>query len=75
MKRTDTQTLIAAMRILARDVQCDDGIANSAIAEAADRLEELHTVVLNICEFKEGAELSFEEAYLWIQDTVEKAGY
>jgi hypothetical protein len=40
--RTDNPTLISAMRELAATVQCDDGIANAAIAEAADRLEELH---------------------------------
>lgn len=50
MKRTDTQTLISAMRILARDVQCDDGIANAAIAEAADRLEELHKAAFEVSE-------------------------
>jgi len=40
MKKTDTPTLIKAMRILARDIQSGDGVANAAIAEAADRLEE-----------------------------------
>jgi hypothetical protein len=39
--KTDTPTLISAMRHLAATVQCDDGIANAAIAEAADRLAEL----------------------------------
>lgn len=38
--RSSTPTLIAAMRILARDIQSGDGVANAAIAEAADRLEE-----------------------------------
>lgn len=38
--RTSTETLIAAMRILSQDIQSDDGIANAAIAEAAQRLEE-----------------------------------
>ena len=37
--RTSTETLIAAMRILSQDIQSDDGIANAAIAEAAQRLE------------------------------------
>ena len=40
--RTDTVTLIAALRVLAREVESGDGVANAAIAEAADRLEELH---------------------------------
>ncbi|WP_029511155.1 hypothetical protein [Marinobacterium stanieri] len=38
---TDTTTLIDAMRILANDIQSDDGVANAAIAEAAGRLEML----------------------------------
>ena len=37
---TSTETLIAAMRILSQDIQSDDGVANAAIAEAAQRLEE-----------------------------------
>lgn len=41
--RTDTQTLIAAMEILSRDIQSDDGVANAAIAESAGRLRELDT--------------------------------
>ena len=40
-RKTDTKTLINAMRILARDIQSDDGVANGAISEAADRMEEL----------------------------------
>lgn len=39
--RSSTTTLISALRILARDIQSEDGVANAAIAEAADRLEEL----------------------------------
>jgi hypothetical protein len=34
-------TLVSALRILARDIDSEDGIANAAIAEAADRIEEL----------------------------------
>jgi hypothetical protein len=40
-RRTDDATLIAALRILARDIECGDGVANATIAEAADRLQEL----------------------------------
>jgi uncharacterized protein HemX len=39
-RKSSTDTLIAAMRILARDIQSGDGVANVAIAEAADRLAE-----------------------------------
>lgn len=38
---SSTETLITALRILAREIQSDDGVANAAIAEAADRLEDL----------------------------------
>lgn len=43
--RTDTETLIKAGHILARDIQSDDGVANAAIAEMADRLAELQAEV------------------------------
>lgn len=41
MRRTATSVLISAMQILAKDIKSDDGVANAAIQEAADRLEEL----------------------------------
>ena len=37
---SDTETLIKALRILSRDIESCDGVANAAIAEAADRLQE-----------------------------------
>lgn len=40
MSESSTETIISAMRILARDIQSNDGVANGAIAEAAQRLEE-----------------------------------
>lgn len=40
MKRTDIKTLIEAMRIISEGIQSEDGVANAAIAEAADRLQE-----------------------------------
>ena len=39
--RSSTETLIAAAKQLAVDIQTDDGVANSALREIADRLEEL----------------------------------
>ena len=39
--KTLTQTLAAALRILSQDIESPDGVANAAIAEAAERLEEL----------------------------------
>lgn len=40
MKRTDINTLIEAMRILSEGIQSEDGVANAAIAEAGQRLQE-----------------------------------
>ena len=39
--KTDTHTLAAALDALARDIQSEDGVANAAIAEAAQRLREI----------------------------------
>ena len=40
--------MIQALRILAQDIYSDDGVANAAIAEAADRLEEQHIQIRNL---------------------------
>ena len=45
---SSTETLIRALRILAQDISSDDGVANAAIAEAADRLEEQHIQIRNL---------------------------
>jgi hypothetical protein len=37
---TPTETLIQALRLLSSDIQSEDGVANAAIAEAAQRLQE-----------------------------------
>ena len=43
-RKTATPTLARAMHILSREIQSPDGVANAAIAEAAERLYELHTI-------------------------------
>jgi len=43
--KTNSKTLIKALRILSEDVQSDDGVANACIAEAANRIEELELKV------------------------------
>ena len=48
MKKSDTKTLVAALRILAEEIYCEDGIATAAIAEAADRLEELEKDLFDV---------------------------
>ena len=39
--KSNTETLIIAMRYLSEDIHSEDGVANAAIVEAADRLQEL----------------------------------
>ena len=40
-RKTEDATLIAALRILARDIQSGDGCANACLLEVAARLETL----------------------------------
>lgn len=44
-KRTRTPTLISALRVLAHDIESADGVANAAIAEGADRIDELRALL------------------------------
>ncbi len=46
--RTDTAVLIDACRVLARDVQSGDGVANSALREIADRMEEQEETIRHL---------------------------
>jgi hypothetical protein len=40
-RRTSDETLISAVRILARDIQSEDACTNACLLEVAERLEEL----------------------------------
>ena len=44
--RSETETIIGALRILANEIQSGDGVANACIWEAADRMEELCSELL-----------------------------
>ena len=44
MRATDTKTLASAMRVLSAEVESEDGIANAAIAEAAQRIDDLAAI-------------------------------
>ena len=39
--KSETDTIISALRVLSRDIQTDDGVVNACLEEAAGRLEEL----------------------------------
>lgn len=41
--KTDTIILAETMRILATEIHSDDGVANAAIHEAGERLDDLHS--------------------------------
>lgn len=47
-KTSSDKTLVAAMKVLAVEIQSDDGIANAAIQEAAERLEALTEAIETI---------------------------
>jgi predicted ATP-grasp superfamily ATP-dependent carboligase len=62
--KTNTKHLAAALRILANDIESPDGVANAAILEAAERLEELMAQVDRMQ--KRIAELEREKAELLV---------
>ena len=39
--KSKTSVIAGAMKVLARDIQCEDGVANAACQESAERLQEL----------------------------------
>ena len=45
MRRASTDTIISALRILAVDIVSDDGVANAALGEAAERMAELQDLL------------------------------
>ncbi|MEY3205047.1 MAG: hypothetical protein RLZZ21_1378 [Planctomycetota bacterium] len=46
MKHTDT--LIAALRILSRDIYCEDGVATACIADAANHIERMRDELVRL---------------------------
>ena len=54
-RRAKTETIIAAMRILADGIYSEDGVVNEDIAAAADMLAELHKMVTKVCTWVEDA--------------------
>ncbi len=49
--KSSTETLIKAMYTLANDIQSEDGVANAAIFEATQRLEELYKENIQLKEY------------------------
>jgi len=46
--KSSTATLIKSLEILSKEIQSEDGVANAAIAEAADRLKMLDKRVIEL---------------------------
>ncbi len=65
--KTSTETLIAAMHILATEIQCEDGVANAAIAEAAERLAEQH---MRIAQLEQENDALRADLLLWEKEEV-----
>lgn len=57
--KTNTETLVNALRVLADEIESGDGVANPAIREAADRLESHWLAIVGmhaaVCRNKMGA--------------------
>ena len=65
--RSSTEGLFKALRILEREIQSDDGVANAALAEAADRLAELERENAALREDKERLDwLSSQKDQPWL---------
>ena len=64
---TSTETLIAAMHILATEIQSDDGVVNAAIAEAGERLAEQH---MRITQLEQENDAMRADLLLWNEKEV-----
>ena len=71
--KTSTETLIAAMHILATEIQSEDGAANAAVAEAGERLAEQHMRIRRLEEAGDKMEAWLRDERLdAVQHTVSK---
>ena len=44
MRATDTKALVRALRVLVKIIETNDGVSDSAIAEAAQRIDDLAAI-------------------------------
>jgi hypothetical protein len=61
MRKTNIKILIESMRILSREIYCEDGVATAAIAEAAERLDELNDQLADQSDLIRKLKLDIEE--------------
>lgn len=67
MKKSSNQTLISALEILSNDIVSEDGIANSAIREAAERIELLSAALDQIIY---ADDQSYDFCFKVVQETI-----
>lgn len=63
--------LIGALRTLARDIQSQDGMANAAIAEAADQMEMMKKLLERAADIIHYQYPSEPSTIKWLADTKE----
>lgn len=73
MNRSDTDTIIKAMRILSEDIETQDGVANAAIWEAAERLEEMLGLIDGCFEVVEIWKVTTPSQIVWKKQWIERA--
>lgn len=61
--RTKTEILVYALKILSNEIQSEDGIANTAILEGAQRLDELNK---KNGKMRRALELIVEDSEAWL---------
>ena len=62
---TSTEKLVMAMRVLAAEIQSDDGVANAAIHEAALRLEQQNDKIKRLEEDSERLHWLLNRGLAW----------
>lgn len=72
---TDTSTLIKALRVLALDIQSDDGTANATIEEAPNRMEKMQELLNGVYDLVEISSLGEKSVYnqKWIKNWLKEA--
>lgn len=61
---TSTEKLVMAMRVLAAEIQSDDGVANAAIYEAALRLEQQNDKIKRLEEAGDAMASAWDKEWL-----------
>lgn len=71
--QSSTETLIRSLQILAADIQSEDGVANAAILEASQRMQEMLELIDGCYEIVELCNTETHSQKVWKQEWLEKA--